>query len=391
MAENRSQGVGTIFLVAGEPSGDVLGARLMRALKEETGGEVAFAGVGGPLMAAEGLDSLFPMSDLSVMGLAEVLPRIPRLLRRLAQTAAAARRLSPDAVVTIDAPDFSFRLAKKLKGAAFPLIHYVAPTVWAWRPGRARKIARLLDHLLALLPFEPPYFTREGLACDFVGHPVIESGADRGDGAAFRRAHGIDPEAPLVCVLPGSRRGETSRLLPVFSETLRQLAAANPSLQVVVPAAQSVAGDVAAAATNWPVPALVVLGESERYAAFAAADVALAASGTVALELALAETPAVIAYRVSPLTAWIGRRLIRVPFANLVNIVLDREVVPEFLQERCRPDLLALALRDLLSDPDARQRQTDESRQAIAQLGGEGPPPSRRAARAVLSVISADK
>ncbi len=388
MTADVTDGGALIFLVAGEPSGDVLGARLMRALKEETGGRVRFAGVGGPRMAAEGLDSLFPMSDLTVMGLAEVLPRLPRLIRRIRQTARTAREMRPAAVVTIDAPDFSFRVAKRLKGAGIPLVHYVAPTVWAWRPGRARKIARILDHLLVLLPFEPPYFEREGLSCDFVGHPVIESGADKGDGEAFRRSHGIDPEAPVVCVLPGSRHSETSRLLPVFSETLRRLAETNPAVQVVVPAAPSVAGEVAAAAAAWPFPALVILDEAEKYAAFAAADAALAASGTVSLELALAGTPTVIAYRLSPLTAWIGRRLIRVRFVSLANIVLDREVVPEFLQERCRPDLLAPALGGLLNDPEVRQRQIDGAREAVAQLGGDGPLPSRRAARAVLSVLS---
>ena len=391
MTANEADGGALIFLVAGEPSGDVLGARLMRALKEETGGGVRFAGVGGPRMAAEGLDSLFPMSELTVMGLAEVLPRLPRLIRRIRQTARTAREMRPAAVVTIDAPDFSFRVAKRLKGAGIPLVHYVAPTVWAWRPGRARKIAPILDHLLTLLPFEPPYFEREGLSCDFVGHPVIESGADKGDGEAFRRSHGIDPEAPVVCVLPGSRHSETSRLLPVFSETLRRLAETNPSVQVVVPAAQSVAGEVTAAAAAWPFPALVILDETGKYAAFAAADAALAASGTVSLELALAGTPTVIAYRVSPLSAWIGRRLIRVRFVSLANIVLDREVVPEFLQERCRPDLLAPALGDLLNDPEVRQRQIEGAREAVAQLGGDGPLPSRRAARAVLSVFSQRK
>jgi len=387
MGAGRSGGDPLIFLVAGEPSGDLLGGRLMAALKAETGGAVRFAGVGGETMAREGLDSLFPMSDLSVMGLTEVLPRLPLLVRRLRQTARAARDCRPDAVVTIDAPDFSFRLAKRLRGERIPLVHYVAPTVWAWRPGRARKIARLLDHLLALLPFEPPYFEREGLKCTFVGHSVIESGAGRGDGAAFREAHGIAAETPLLCILPGSRHGEVSKLLPVFSETLERLAVSQPDLKAVLPVADSVAPHVAEATKGWPVPVVMVRGEAGKFGAFAAADAALAASGTVSLELALAGTPAVIAYKVSAFTAWLVRRMVKVRFANLVNIVLDREAVPECLQEDCNPDLLAGHLGRLLGDAGARQAQIAAAREAVDRLGGKDDPPSRRAARAVLESL----
>lgn len=378
-----------IFLVAGEPSGDALGARLMAALRARTGGAVRFAGVGGEGMAGQGLDSLFPMADLSVMGVAEVLPRLPRILRRLAETEREARRLRPAAVVTIDAPDFCFRLAKRLRGAGIPLIHYVAPSVWAWRPGRARKIAAFLDHLMALLPFEPPYFEREGLACTFVGHPVVESGADGGDGRRFRERHGIAPGAPLVCVLPGSRRSETARLLPVFAQALARLRATRPDLVAVVPVIGAVAGEVARAVTDWPVPATVVHERADKIDAFAAADVALAASGTVALELAMAETPAVIAYRVNPLTAWLARRLVRVSYANLVNLVLDRPAVPELLQGDCRPERLAAALDTLLADEAARRAQVEAGREALARLGRGGPSPGDRAAAVVLKVIAA--
>ncbi|WP_316976357.1 lipid-A-disaccharide synthase [Shumkonia mesophila] len=377
-----------VFLVAGEPSGDALGARLMAALKARTGGAVRFAGVGGEGMADQGLDSLFPMAELSVMGVAEVLPRLPRILRRLAETARAARRLRPAAVVTIDAPDFCFRLAKRLRGAGIPLIHYVAPSVWAWRPGRARKIAGFLDHLLALLPFEPPYFEREGLACTFVGHPVVESGADLGDGRRFRERHGIAAGAPLVCVLPGSRRSETARLLPVFAQAVAGLRANRPDLRAVVPVIGAVADEVARAAAGWPVPATVVHGRADKIDAFAAADVALAASGTVALELAMAETPAVIAYRVNPLTAWLARRLVRVPYANLVNLVLDRPAVPELIQEDCRPERLTAALDALFVDEAARRAQVEAGREALTRLGRGGPSPGERAAAVVLDVIA---
>ncbi len=376
-----------IFMVAGEPSGDALGSGIMRALGRLGGGNLRFAGVGGPAMAGEGLESLFPMADLSVMGLAEVVPRIPLLARRLRQTAAAVEAARPALVLTIDSPDFNFRLARRLRGGEAPLVHYVAPTVWAWRPGRARRIAGFLDHLLALLPFEPPYFEAVGLPCTFVGHPVVESGAEHGDGAAFRRRHGIAEDAPLLCLLPGSRGSETSRLLPVFRDTLELLKRDRPGLRAVVATVDTVAEAVAGAISGWPEPPLLVRDEGEKFDAFAAADCALAASGTVALELAMAGTPAVITYRVSPPTAWLLRRLVRVPYANLVNIILDRPAVPELLQEECRADLLSRALEPLFEDGEARRRQLTAASQAMDRLGGDGAPPSERAARVVLDMI----
>ena len=377
-----------IFLVAGEPSGDMLGGRLMAALGDKTGGAARFAGVGGERMISEGLESLFPMRELSVMGYVEVVPRIPRLLARLRQTAAAARALRPDAVVTIDSPEFSFRLARRLAGAGMPLIHYVAPQVWAHRPGRAARLPRLLDHMLALLPFEPPFFETFGLPCSFVGHPVVEEGADRGDGPAFRARHGIPPEAKVVCILAGSRHSEVVRLLPVFGETLGLLAARFSGLWAVAPTVGTVAAEVGAAAARWPVDTLVVTGRDEKHDAFAASTVALAASGTVALELAIAGLPAVIVYKVNPLTAWVVRRMKRVQYVSLVNLILDRPVVPEFLQERCRPDLLTDAVGALLADRRARAAQSAEARRVAELLGMSGTPPSRRAADVVLDVIA---
>lgn len=382
-----------IFLVAGEPSGDLLGARLMQALKAETGGTARFSGVGGPNMEAEGLVSLFPMAELSIMGLVEVLPRLPRLLRRIRQTVAAAKAYAPDAVVTIDSPGFTFRVARRLHEQNFgaPLIHYVAPTVWAWKPKRAKKVARFLDHLMVLLPFEPPYFEREGLPTTFVGHPVVERGADKGDGARFRARHAIAADAPLLCVLPGSRRGETERLLPVFADTVAGLAARHPNLRCVVPTVETVAEQVRDAVAAWPTPVVVVAGEAEKFDAFAAADAALAASGTVALELAAARTPTVIAYKLNGLTAWLIRRMIKVRFANLVNILLDEEVVPERLQEACRADTLVADVDRLLTDKAAALRQIERADEALAMLGRGGTAPGVRAARAVLDVIREEK
>lgn len=388
MIDDAGSGGPTIFLVAGEPSGDALGARLMSALKEARGGDVRFAGIGGAGMAAEGLDSLFPMSELSLMGLAEVLPHVPRLLRRIDETVDAARARRPDVVVTIDSPGFSFRVARRLAGSGIPLIHYVAPSVWAWRPGRARKIAGFLDHLIALLPFEPPYFEAEGLACTFVGHPVLESGAADGDGPAFRRRHDIGDDAPLLCLLPGSRQGEVSRLLPVFAETVALVAKTRPDVEVVLPSVEGLAAEVGAATARWPVRARVVTGDDEKFDAFAAADLALAASGTVALELAMVRTPAVIAYRMHPLTGWLARRLVRVRYVSLVNLVLDRPVMPELLLDDCRSDHLAAAVTSLLDDPRVRATQAAGAAEALAALGLDDAAPSRRAADVVLDVIA---
>lgn len=368
------------MLTAGEASGDALGARLMAALKRRTGGAVRFSGVGGPLMAAEGLDSLFPMTDLAVMGLAEVLPRARRLLARLDETAAAARRLRPDVLVAIDSPGFNLRLAERLRKRDFPFIQYVAPQVWAWRPERARKLPGLVDQLLALLPFEPEFFAKYGVDCRFVGHPVVESGAGRSDPERFRATHALGA-APLLVILPGSRRGEVQRHLAVFRETAARLRARWPDLAVAIPAAPAVIDEIAAAALRWPGPAIVVGSVEVKFEAFAAANAALAVSGTVALELALSNCPAVIAYRAHPITAAIVRRLIRVQRVSLANILLNRDLQPELLQENCRPDTLATALGRLLETP-VRDVEAAETLRRL--LGGEGEPPSERAAQAVL-------
>ena len=374
-----------IFLIAGEPSGDVLGGRLMSALRRRTGGRIRFAGVGGEAMAAEGLASLFPITDLAVFGLLEVVPRIPRLYGRIRQTAAMVRDLAPDAVITIDSPDFSARIWPRIKGHGIPLIHYVAPTVWAWRPARAHHLARALDHLMVLLPFEPPFFERAGLDCSFVGHAVLESGAAHGDGAAFRARHGIAPDAPLVCVLPGSRRGEVHQLLPPFRTALASLGERFAGLVATVPAASAVAGEIEAAA--WPVPTHVVHGEAEKFDAMAASQVALAASGTVALELALAGVPMVIAYRLNPLSWAVVSRLVRVDHINMINLLLDRPVVSELLQGACRGAALAGEVARLLEDEALCDAQRTAAAEALAMLAPGQASPSERAADTVLELI----
>lgn len=377
-----------VYMIAGEPSGDILGGRILAALKSEADGAIRISGIGGEAMAAQGLATLFPMSELSLMGVVEILPKVPYLLRRIRDAVRDIETSQPDVVVTIDSPDFCFRVAKRLKGGGIPLVHVVAPSVWAWRPGRARKVARLVDRLLTLLPFEPSYFTAEGLEARFIGHPVIESGADRGDGAALRKRLGLSPEAPLLVVLPGSRMGEVRRHLPIFKRTLELLATTMPELNAVVPVVPTVAATVRQAVQSWPVPVTVIDGEDEKFNAFAAADVALAASGTVALELAMAGTPTVIAYRFNPLTNWLAKRLQRIRFVSLVNLVLDREAVPEFLLDNCRPAGLAEAVGRLFRSADLRARQRRDYAEALPKLGQGDAPPSRRAAQEILEMIT---
>lgn len=378
-----------IFIVSGEASGDNLAGGLMGALKRATGGHIRFAGVGGPQSESQGLQSLFPMSDLSVMGLAEVLPHLPRLIRRINETAAAARTLEPDAVVTVDSPGFSLRLAYHLRGSGIPVVHYVAPQLWAWGPFRARKLKRRIDHIMALLPFEVPFFAQYGVPCTYVGHPAIESGAERGDGTAFRKRHAISAEAPLLSVLPGSRPGEVRRMLPVFGEALTLVRAKYPDLQAVIPMVEPVTDAVRAVVSAWPVPPLLV-ADSERFDAFAASDAAMAKSGTVTLELALANVPMTVAYRISPASAFIVRRMgVSVEHASLVNLLVGRQAVPEFLQEECTGPKIAAAIMELLSSGEARAEQQKSFKEMAKILGVGASAPSERAAKVVLDIVGA--
>lgn len=374
-----------VMLVAGEPSGDRLGASLMAALKRRMRG-VTFVGVGGPAMAAQGLRSSVPIDDLAVMGLVEVIPRIPRLMRHIRDTAARVHQERPDVLVTIDAPGFNFRLARRLIDSHTPRVHYVAPSVWAWRPGRAKKIAPLFDHLLALLPFEPPYFESVGLATTFVGHPAVEN-AQTGDAASFRKRHSIALDTPILVVLPGSRRSETDRLLPVFGETVRRLVAAHPSLRIVVPTVEHVRDAVDQAVGDWPGEPVVVVGENARRDAFAAAEIALAASGTVSVELALAGVPAVIAYDVNRLTGAIAKRLVKTEHVSLVNILLERRAIPEYILGDCRPDILTSAVATLLTDSNARDAQRQAYIDALHMLRPGEKLPSEAAAEVVINLL----
>jgi len=379
-----------VYVVAGEESGDVLGARLIAALKAARPG-LEFAGVGGPRMQAEGLASRFAQRELAVMGLLEVLPRVLHLRRLLQGTIADIIARRPAVLVTIDSPGFTLRVLRGVAGHGIPRAHYVAPQVWAWREGRVKHFPGLWEKLLCLLPFEPAFFARHGLDATFVGHPALETGVDTGSAERFRATHGLTTGQRVLIVMPGSRRSEVSRLLPVFGETLRLLDARDSGLVPVVPVAHSVAEAVRAATASWPVRPILVSDTQAKHDAFAAAAVALSKSGTSTLELALAGVPMVVAYRVNPLTAAIARRLIKVRYAALVNLLADRLVVPEFIQQRCTPPLLAAEIAMLLGDGGAADAQRRAFRDLAAGLAPPGMTPSAAAAAQVLELIGTSR
>ena len=375
-----------IALVAGEASGDKLGASLIDGLRTLMPDGVQLSGIAGPLMQSRGMDSLFPMAELSVMGLGAILRAYPRLKRRLNETAAHVLAQKPDVLVTIDTPEFSARLAKIVK-AQNPdqrIVHYVAPTVWAWRPGRAAKLARHTDQLLALFPFEPPFFTPHGLRCDFVGHPVVSDPLpDAADVAGYRAQVS---KGSLFLILPGSRRSEIARHLPIFHETVGQIITQAPSAQFVLPAVAHLADEIKQAVQNWSAPVHVIdarddLDGQKKALAFSAADCAIAASGTVALELAAHGTPMVIAYDMPWLSRQIFSRLLRIDSVSLPNIVTNTHTIPEFLGPDCTADAIA---RSALSVCAAPQGQVQVLRQTLVALGLGGDAPGLRAARAIL-------
>ncbi|MCV2886717.1 lipid-A-disaccharide synthase [Ruegeria aquimaris] len=382
-----------VFVLAGEPSGDRLGGALMEGLRTLRP-DVVFEGIGGPAMEAQGLRSRFPMAELSIMGLVEVLPKYFHLKRRIEETAQAVLAMRPDVLITIDSPDFSLRVARRVKAASdIRTVHYVAPSVWAWRPGRADKMAKVIDHVLALLPFEPPYIERAGMECDFVGHPVVgEPEASGAEIAALRDELGLG-DAPLLLALPGSRRGEVERLAPVFGAALKRFLPEHPGMRVVVPVVPHVADQVAQHVADWPgAPVLVdprglapEQAATHKRAAFAAADLALAASGTVSLELAAAGTPMVIAYKVNWLTQKIAERMVTIDTVTLVNLVSETRVVPECLGPACTPENIAARLAAVHADPAA---QDAAMRLTMERLGRGGPPPGLRAAQAVLDRLT---
>jgi lipid-A-disaccharide synthase len=382
--------VPTILLVAAEASGDDRGAALARALKRRLDNQVRFVGVGGERMRAEGVESLFDFSELSILGLFEGLLAWRRVVQRADEVAALAARERPDIAVLIDSWGFTLRVAQRLRRQSpdLSLVKYVAPQVWASRPGRARTTAKVYDLLLTIHRFDAPAFEREGLRTVFVGDATLSLDFSRTDPLRFRQSIGAGPEDPILLVAPGSRASEIRRVMPPFGDAVRRLLADRPNLHVVVPAAPTVADAVRAEVASWPSRCSVVEGEAAKREAMAAATVALACSGTVTTELAMAGCPLVVGYRLGPVTYAILKRLIRTPYVTLLNIAAQDFIAPELIQNACNGPALAREVALRLDDEPLRRRQIARQSEALARMGRGGPDPSEAAAEAVLQLAS---
>lgn len=381
-----------IYVIAGEASGDFLGAGLMAELKNILSGNIDFAGIGGEKMQPQGFSSLFDMKELSLMGFAEVLPHARRLKRRIRETVADIIHKKPDLILTIDSPGFCFRVVRALHqmNDTTPAAHYVAPSVWAYKPQRAAKTAALYQHLLCLLPFEPPYFEKEGLKASFVGHPIAWEWRTKGDGATFRTRHNIASDALALGLMPGSRGGEIDRHLPIFEQMVRHLLSKHPLLHVVVPLRRAMLDKVKQRTQHWPCPVTLIEGDAEKKDAFAAMNLAVVKSGTIALEVALAGVLSICAYRANPISMWLIRRMALIQHGHLVNIISGYEAIPELIQERCTADLLAAEAERILASPEAATMQQDASRHVMDLLGGHAEnSPSCKAARVIAGMLNA--
>ena len=381
-----------VFLVVGEASGDRLGASLMKGMKK-LAKKVEFKGIFGPEMEINGLKSLFEMSELSVMGATEILPKYSKLRRRLSQTVEAVLDYKPDLLITIDSPEFCLRVAKKVRAANSNIrtIHYVAPTVWAWRPKRAKKMARFIDHVLALFPFEPPYMEAEGMDCDFVGHPIAAMGPIAPKKiSSFQKKYKIDPVQPALVILPGSRLSEVQRLLPIFCNVLRRKEFSN--FQLIFPTLPHLKEYITNLISDLPHKTYVITGQNltaeeatqQRFVAFSSAQVALAASGTVSLELASVGTPMVIAYDMSWLSRWVINATLRIDTVSLVNLISKTRDIPELLGRDCRAELIALELKRVLANPNL---QTEVFNTTMKLLGRGDAKIADRAALAILAKL----
>ncbi len=380
-----------IMVIVGEPSGDLLGAQIMAALKQLTNGEVEITGVGGKAMEAEGLSTIFSIDDTSVMGIAEVVPKIPKILGRIREAADYAMKTKPDVVLLIDSPDFTHRIGRRLSKRApdQTVVKYVAAQVWASRPGRAKVLSEFVDYLLVLLPFEPAFFESHGMKTRFVGHPVVER-VQPGDGAAFRARHGIPAKAPVLVVLPGSRSNEVRFILPVFKDAVRRLAETVEDLHTVIVTLDHVRGKVVAQTTDWPTP-IAIVDQDEKQDAFAAAHAALAASGTVSTELALAKVPMVIGYKIGWFSFKLFSWFVDVPFISLINLIKQRGVIPELVQDACTAEDLAEEVERLLLEPEVAKAQLEGCQSALEDMGLGGTAPSLRAAQAILDIIAEER
>jgi lipid-A-disaccharide synthase len=380
-----------VYFVTGEPSGDLLASSLMKALMDKAP-DVKFYGVGGETMKSYGFESLFNMADLTVMGFFEVVPKLPLILKRLKQTVADIEKVAPDIIITIDSWGFVSELLSRLKkkNISIPKLHYVAPQVWAWKKGRAKNVAKLTDRLMTLLPHEPQYFEKYGLKCDFVGHPVVENKIDEIDADDFRTKYNIPTNACILSVLPGSRSSEVKRLIPVFMEATEILATKIDNLFVVIPTVETVIVEVRKAFVNSDIPYCVITGRDERYAAFKQSIAAIAASGTVSLELASCKTPHIVAYKFNSLTNFLADIFVNVKYANLINLLCNREIIPEFMLYECNADLIANKTFEL-TDCIVAEKMIAETVKGLQKLRLPNIMPSEKAAEIVIEEVRKKK
>lgn len=379
------------FLIAGEPSGDVLGGKIMSALKDQISCEVEFIGIGGPKMEEQGLKSIFPLDELSLMGFVEILPHIPRILKRINQTVNHVLKSQIDALITIDSPDFCFRVVKKVNenrnSNQIKKIHLIAPSVWAYREGRAEKISKLYDLLLAILPFEPPYFEKYGLKTKFIGHPIVENNqvVQEDD---FCKKYKIKQDDLVICATPGSRMGEVKRILPIIAKATNILLEDHPNILVIIPAVAKtkdmIENHIDSFATK-----VIIIEDQEKYSAFARSNIAIAKSGTNTLELSIAKLPMVVIYKVNFLTYFLLKMLVRVKLVNIINLIFNKEIIPELLQDKCNPNDIARKVEKLISTPDLSSKQVKNSQKALEVLGlNSDNPPSKKAATYILECVN---
>ncbi len=393
---NNNKNKPLIYIIAGENSGDFLGAKLIDSLKQQTNNNISFAGIGGPQMQQSGLPkSLFPFHELSVMGFWEIIPHLLGLYRRFKQTIYNISTLQPDCVITIDSPGFCFRLARKLRTTPetrnIPLIHYVAPTVWAYKPKRAQQISKLYNLILLILPFEPPYFDAVNMANRFVGHQIIHDWRkNSGNANLFREQYGILPNATILGLFPGSRKIEIKRHMPILAETIRRIYESFPQLTTAILTTDNLQPMIEQYIADWPGQVILVTDQSLKKHMLASCTVAISKSGTIALELSAAKVPIVVTYRVSPISAWLLKRMIKVDYVNIINLILDRPVIPELLQENCVPDKICKELEELLTNPQKRNMQITQAQQAITLLDepNAAQSPSDKAAATIIELLN---
>lgn len=382
-----------IYVMAGEVSGDIIGARLIREIKRLRRHKFSFAGVGGEQMTKEGVQSLFPISEMAVMGIFELVPHVPNLIRRIHETVQDIITKKPVAVISIDSKAFTMRVAKliqkqqKESDNEIKLIHMVAPTVWAWRPGRAKNISKFLDHLLTLFPFEPPFFTRHGLPTTFIGHPLAEQPV--GCSSIYRNIHDVDEATKIICLLPGSRPGEIKRLLPIFKKTLDLLLKKYPNIHIAMPTVVSVEGMLRRKTLDWETPVSIITDPEMKLNAFAASSAALAASGTVTLELAVAKVPSVIAYKVNPLSAIIGYFLVNQDAVVLPNKLTDEEIFPLYLQWKCTPYNLYEAVIQKIENPTDQLIEVSDAIRNMLRPNGQSS--QNLAAQIIINLVEGGK